>query len=69
MWAFLGRQLRIFGIGFLIAFVVTLFVLVDKSDFFISLGAGGTGGILLAIVIHLLERRFPEQPIPPDRSE
>ncbi len=64
MWTFLARQFRIFALGFIVASAITLFILVDTTDVLITLAAGAGGGLVLAVALNWLERRFPEQPPP-----
>lgn len=60
MWTFLRRGSRFFTIGFLLTFIVTLFIRVDSSDVLWSIGIGALGGLVLWIVLFYLERKFPE---------
>ena len=62
MWTFLRRLLRFFTIGFIVTFIVTLFVQFDADDVILALVIGAAGGVVVALVLFFLERRFPDQP-------
>lgn len=62
MWTFLRRQLRYFTVGFIVTFIVTLFIRFDANDVILALAIGAAGGLLVSIVIFVLERRFPDEP-------
>jgi mannose/fructose/N-acetylgalactosamine-specific phosphotransferase system component IIC len=61
MWSFLRRQFLYFLIGFVLTFVIYLFVRFDADKVLLGVAIGAVGGILAAIVLFALERRFPEQ--------
>ena len=60
MWTFLRRESRFFSIGFIVTFIVTLFVRFDPTDILTSIAIGAAGGFLLAVVLWYLERKFPD---------
>jgi cell division protein FtsW (lipid II flippase) len=62
MWHFLKRQALYFLIGFVITFLVYLFIRFDADKVLLGMVIAAVGGVALAIVLFLLERRFPEQP-------
>lgn len=66
MWNFLRRQLLYFLVGFVITFVVYLFVRFDADRVLLGVAIGAIGGIVLAFILFLLERRFPDQPSSPE---
>lgn len=61
MWHFLRRQLTYFLIGFVLTFVVYLFVRFEADDVLLGLVIGAGGGILVMAGLFWLERRFPEE--------
>jgi hypothetical protein len=65
MWSFLRRQFLYFLVGFVATFVIYLFVRFDADKVLLGVAIGAVGGIVLAIVLFALERRFPEQVPPP----
>lgn len=66
MWRFLRRQFLYFLIGFVITFVTYLFVRFDADKVVIGVLVGVIGGIVVAILLFLLERRFPDRSqVPP----
>ena len=60
MWTFLRRESRFFTIGFMATFIVTLFIRFNATDVLTSVAIGAAGGLILAIILWYLERRFPE---------
>ncbi len=60
MWTFLRRESRFFTIGFIVTFIVTLFIRFDPTDVLTSIAIGAAGGLILAIVLWYLERKFPD---------
>jgi membrane associated rhomboid family serine protease len=65
MWRFLRREFLYFLVGFVATFVVYLFIRFDADKVLLGVAIGAIGGILLAILIFVLERRFPERIPPP----
>jgi multisubunit Na+/H+ antiporter MnhE subunit len=61
MWSFLRRQFLYFLIGFVITFVLYLFVRFDANKVILGVGVGIIGGLVLSAVLFMLERRFPDQ--------
>lgn len=61
VWTFLRKQLLTVLIGFVIAFVIYLFIRFDTVKVLQGLAIGLAAGIALAIVLFFLERRFPER--------
>jgi uncharacterized membrane protein len=68
MWTALRRYTNFFLIGFVVAFVVYLFVRYDADQILLGIVIGIAAGIVLCLLIFFLERRFPErtQIGPPD---
>ncbi|MCA9821765.1 MAG: hypothetical protein R3C29_10440 [Dehalococcoidia bacterium] len=66
MWSFLRRQFLYFLVGFVITFVIYLFVRFDADRVILGVGIGAIGGMAVAVVLFMLERRFPEQAPPSD---
>jgi cell division protein FtsW (lipid II flippase) len=64
MWSFFRRQLNYFLIGFIIAFVIYLFIRYDADDILLGVVIGAVAGVALSIGLYLLERRFPEARTP-----
>ncbi|MCS7294016.1 MAG: hypothetical protein RMK15_01585 [Chloroflexota bacterium] len=65
MWSFLRRQALIILAGFVVTFLVYLFVRFNADDILVGMAIGAGAGVALAVVIFLLERQFPEQRKPP----
>ncbi len=61
MWTRLRRLLNYFLIGFVITFVIYLFVRYNADQIILGIVIGAVGGTALTIAIMFLERRFPEQ--------
>jgi len=61
MWTFLRRQFTYFLIGFIVTFVIYLFVRFDADQVVLGVVIGAVGGAVLAIALFLLERRFPDE--------
>jgi uncharacterized membrane protein YdjX (TVP38/TMEM64 family) len=61
MWAALRRFWQFFLIGFIITFVIYLFVRYDADQILLGIVIAIAGGVVLAAVIFALERRFPER--------
>lgn len=62
MWQFLRREFLYFLVGFVITFVIYLFVAWEADKVVLGVAIGAIGGLLLAIALFMMERRFPEQP-------
>ncbi len=62
MRRFIRRQVSYFLMGFVVAFVVYLFVRFDADAVILGLVIGAGGGLATAVGITLLERRFPDEP-------
>ncbi len=65
MWHFLRRQALIFLAGFVVTFLVYLFVRFNADEILLGMAIGAGAGVALAVIIFLLERQFPEQRKPP----
>jgi hypothetical protein len=65
MWTFLRKQALYFLVGFVITFVIYLFVRFDADKVLLGVSIGALGGVGLSIVLFMLERRFPDQSPPP----
>jgi hypothetical protein len=61
MYHFLRKQLTIFLLGFVVAFVVYLFVQFDVNKVVLGLVISAAVGVILVIALYFLERQFPEQ--------
>ncbi len=61
MWTALRRYTNYFLIGFVVAFVIYLFIRYDADEILVGMIIGAGVGIVLCLVIFILERRFPER--------
>lgn len=61
MWTVLRRFWHFFTIGFIVAFVIYLFVRWDADKVIVGVLISAGVGVALAIAIFMLERRWPEQ--------
>jgi ABC-type lipoprotein release transport system permease subunit len=61
MWSALRRFANYFLIGFVVSFVIYLFIRFDADKIFLGIVIGVVCGVALAIGIGVLERRFPER--------
>ena len=62
---FLRRQLTYFLIGFLITFIIYLFVRFDPDQVILGVVISAVGGVAMAAVLFWLGRRFPDDdPVP-----
>ncbi|HJP40402.1 MAG TPA: hypothetical protein QGF35_01665 [Dehalococcoidia bacterium] len=60
MWHFLRRQLAYFLIGFVVTFVIYLFVRFDADKILLGIAVGAIGGAAVMAIFFWLERQFPE---------
>jgi mannose/fructose/N-acetylgalactosamine-specific phosphotransferase system component IIC len=60
MWHTLQRFWRFFSIGFIIAFVIYLFARWDADAVILGVVISAAVGVVVAVVIFFLQRRFPE---------
>jgi cell division protein FtsW (lipid II flippase) len=63
MWSFLRRQALYFLVGFVVSFIIYLFVRFDFDKIILGVVIGAGVGLAVSIGVFMLERRFP------DRSE
>ncbi len=63
MYAFLRKELTVFLIGFVIAFVIYLFVRFDPNKVLVGVGVSAAAGVALMIALALLERQFPDDTV------
>ncbi|MFQ5381417.1 MAG: hypothetical protein ACE5EF_07330 [Dehalococcoidia bacterium] len=61
MWNFLRRQLTYFLIGFVITFVVYLFVRFSADAILLGIVIGLVGGAAVMVGLFWLERQFPAE--------
>lgn len=61
MWHFLKRQALYFLVGFVITFLVYLFIRFESDKVLFGILVGAIGGVVIAILIFMLERRFPDK--------
>ena len=64
MRKFLRRQLTYFLIGFLLTFIIYLFVWFDPDQVILGVVISAVGGVAMAAALFWLERRFPEDDVP-----
>ncbi|HEX6030265.1 MAG TPA: hypothetical protein VFY90_02460 [Tepidiformaceae bacterium] len=60
MWHTMQRFWRFFSLGFIVAFVIYLFVRWDADQVLLGVVISAVVGVVLAIAIFFLQRRFPE---------
>ncbi len=60
MRRFIRRQLTYFLIGFVITFVIYLFIRYNFDAIILGVVVGSVGGVVLATVLFWLGRRFPD---------
>ncbi len=60
MRRFFRRQLTYFLVGFVVAFIIYLFVRFNADAVFLGLVIGAASGLATCVAIYLLERRFPD---------
>ncbi len=61
MYAFLRKQLTVFLVGFVVAFVVYLFVRFDADKVLLGVVISAVVGIAFNFGIVMLERQFPDK--------
>ena len=61
MWSFLRREFLYFLVGFVATFIVYLFIRFDPDEVLLGVAIASVGGIILAIVLFYLERKFPDR--------
>jgi hypothetical protein len=61
MWSFLRREFLYFLIGFVATFIVYLFIRFDADAVILGVVIGAVGGVVLAVVLFFLERKFPDR--------
>jgi hypothetical protein len=61
MFSFLRRAFEYFLIGFVITFVIYLFVKLDPEEVVLGAAISAAGGVAVASAIIALSRRFPDQ--------
>jgi hypothetical protein len=66
MWTTLRRATLYFLVGFVIAFVIYLFIRFDANLVLVGIAIGAAAGVVVAAILLLLEHRFPEPPEPRD---
>lgn len=64
MRKFLRRQLTYFLIGFVVAFIIYLFVRYDADDIVLGVVISAFAGITTCAALIYLDRKFPDQPDP-----
>ncbi|MCC7364735.1 MAG: hypothetical protein IT303_10210 [Dehalococcoidia bacterium] len=67
MWSFFRRQLNYFLIGFVVAFVIYLFIRYSADGVLLGVVIGAVSGLALSTGIFMLERRFPDKTVEPER--
>lgn len=61
MWAFVRRLALYFLVGFLIAFMVYLFIRFETDAVLLGVAISAGAGIALAAILWWLERRYDDQ--------
>lgn len=61
MYAFFRKQLTIFLVGFVVAFVVYLFVRFDPDKVLLGVVISAVVGVALNFGVAVLERQFPDK--------
>ena len=61
MWSFLRREFLYFLVGFVATFIVYLFIRFDPDEVLLGVAIASVGGIILAIALFYLERKFPDR--------
>ena len=70
MRKFFRRQLTYFLIGFLITFIIYLFVRFNFDQVVLGVVIGAVGGVTLATLLFWLGRKFPDdEPTPVPKKE
>jgi hypothetical protein len=65
MWSFLRRQTLYFLVGFVVAFVIYLFIRFDADAVFLGVVIAAAAGLALSVFLWWLEGRFEERPARP----
>jgi hypothetical protein len=60
MWRRIRQTLLYFLVGFTISFVIYLFIRFDAGQVMFGIAIGAVVGVITAVTLLLLERRFPE---------
>lgn len=63
MWQFIRHYTNYLLIGFVLTFIVYLFIRFDSDKVILGVVIGIGGGLILATALFWLERRFPDSPI------
>lgn len=61
MWSFLRHQAIYFLIGFVLTSAIYLKFKLDWNEVVVGLAVGAAGGLVLAVGLFWLERRFPDR--------
>lgn len=61
MYAFLRKQLTVFLVGFIVAFVVYLFVRFDPDKVLLGVVISAVVGVVANVGVAMLERQFPDR--------
>lgn len=62
MWAFIRRQALYFLAGFVVAFVIYLFIQFNNDDVLLGIAISAVVGVVVSVIFWWLERRFEEKP-------
>jgi ABC-type nitrate/sulfonate/bicarbonate transport system permease component len=65
MRKFLRRQLTYFLIGFVVTFIIYLFVRFNADQVILGMVIGAVGGFAVMAALFWLERKFPDAELPP----
>lgn len=65
MWAFLRRQGLYFLLGFVLCFLIYLFVRFDPDAVFLGMVISSAAGITLSVFMWWLGNRMEKKPAPP----
>jgi multisubunit Na+/H+ antiporter MnhE subunit len=60
MWAFFRREALYFLVGFVVAFVIYLFIRFEANDVLIGMGIAAIVGLAFAVLLGWMEKRFDE---------
>jgi hypothetical protein len=61
MGSFFRRAREYFMIGFIITFIVYLYIKLDGDDLLLGIIIAAAGGIALAVALFILGSRFPDE--------